>query len=315
MYIYWLLLLIICCISLFMVSGNQERIKVYVSESNLKPQNWFNDYLISEHISQDFHAKRINKTDLNRFTNVFFYNQTFDLSESEIQYLKSKNLKLPVISAKNITWQIKKPSKYIRSFDMCLPQRYKLYKKYQIPYQDLFPVFIRNQTLCKLSNSNQLSLYTPKSIQDIKNSGFILEIFASAYNSRLEYFGSLFPEDEPLGRIGSAFEIFHDIITQKKLYWRDNLIWQHPDKLKATVSLPSSDIIINNTINKISEIFDAGLHCYFIVEIPDSRQNYIDVLKQKFNARTEPKITGFDLTNNKSVDLSVVPWTKIHVDF
>lgn len=258
---------------------------------------FYHDYLIS---------RAIVKTKPTKYEHVlyslnFFFNGGFNYEDD---YLQKKGLKLPIIDRIGITYT-DKPLSNSKKITIIPPQRYKYYN---IPIVDLFPIFIRQKTLMNLVSGNQFSLFSDEEISTLKNEGFNIEVFGSSYNTRLQYFGSLYTEDRPLGRLGTAEEILEKILAGDQLYWYDEAVRSD----KFTLSPPSGRDLIEKTVKYCIEILQKH-KVYLILAIPESN-NHCEILHaSEFCIKAIKKTKAYCFNEHKEIDLSKTPWIDFHM--
>ena len=288
MWLIILILILLCCIA---IRGASEHVIYYAPEPGY---NFFHEYLISEHLRRKcrdpHHMKMIN-------INFFIDGGKFKSNEFTDKYA------IDAIPTTSVRWK----TTYFpgsKSMRITLPYRHR---KYPIPLQDAFPAFIRMKTLMNLKNGNQASLFSNEHMNSLISEGFNLEVFGSSYNTRMRYFGSLYPEDEPYGRIGTAEEILQQILDRKQLRWRNEMI----EAKKFTVSPPSGWELIKRVVKLCCSIIESQ-ETYIILALP-AKDFHCDILKEyKFCSHWESKTIGYFLDGSQ-INLSRTPWIDFHL--
>ena len=143
-----------------------------------------------------------------------------------------------------------------------------------------------------LNPGNQLTTFS----EELISSGlYDVEVFGSAFNTRLPYYGSMFPElEKTAGCIGTAETIFENIINKKL-------------KVKGILVSPPSSAILHNSacyaIKKIIKLINEGVLEYINIVLAVSHRKIAFIVKNNLHIlakkRVEIKTTYIIRTNKK----------------
>ena len=162
----------------------------------------------------------------------------------------------------------------------------KISKVYEIElnikYASLFNVF---------NPGNQLTTFSDNLI---KNGLYDVEVFGSAFNTRLPYYGSMFPElEKTAGCIGTAETIFENIINKKL-------------KVKGILVSPPSSAILHNSacyaIKKIIKLINEGVLEYINIVLAVSHRKIAFIVKNNLHILAKKRVeikTAYIIRTNK----------------
>lgn len=293
----WLILLLIfiliCCAGIY---GSAEDI-IYYKEDKNSYAKFYHDYLISCEIIK----LKPTSAELVYYSTNFFFNKGFDYND---EYAKKRGLIIPFVERTGVRYS-DKPFSGASKIYLKRPIRMK---DYPISSMELFPIYICRLTLMNMREGNQLSLFSNAEIKILKSKGYNIEVFGSAYNTRLCYFGSLYAEDEPLGRIGDAEEILTAILEGKTIRWRNKIVKTE----KFIVSPPSGRTIIKKVIDYCLSILSAH-RIKLILALPASNKDIGEVKSSPYCKKMIHKTVGYCVTSGRIADLSGAPWIDFHM--
>ena len=228
-----------------------------------------------------------------------------DLSYVEKSYIKICDVKgiTPTFPAKkkyieaeyrkylehiNYTCKIYKAK--IANYTMCIP-KYDLSRRRLLGYKwtvkEEVLSTIKHHILTELSTGNQWTMLDDKQIDFFKSAGHNIEVFGSPFNTRLQYFGSLYESDEPFGRIGTYQEILDTVEAGQELKWRNNIVVPINEKkiftpiLKLIISPPSGTKLLLDLYARCIRILNIR-SAEIYVGVPTYDDTYINILKGKY---------------------------------
>lgn len=115
---------------------------------------------------------------------------------------------------------------------------------------EIFRVNALYSSLKHISPGHQWTLYSDWEHSALRDEGFGIECFGSAFNSRFPYFGSLSVVDEPFGRLGTYAEILEKFANNEPIMYRGKVVECH----KITVDPPSTKFLIFHSFELICEV-------------------------------------------------------------
>jgi hypothetical protein len=160
-----------------------------------------------------------------------------------------------------------------------------------------------------LVEGNQWAMYDDL-IDYLKVNGYKIEVFGSPFNTRLEFFGSLYPEtDTPFGSLGNYDYILQQLIDKKPLYWRDTLVFSKTDVVKIQIGPPCVfDVVLNvwKLIQKLMDVRPAMIHfgtpnVYF----------YDEILNYKYLKSVEYPTKFISYEHNKIIQFNVEAYGRV----
>lgn len=171
----------------------------------------------------------------------------------------------------NITWALS-PSELdtIMAQIPILPIRRMA--SYDLTKEQLVNIQINNAKLLLLNEGNQWTLFSESTKRQLIKQGYYIEVFGSPFNSLLPYFGSIYPGDEPLGRIGTAQEIIGAFSRGEKVYWRGKEVAPN-----CIINFPSGEGLIKTLVPCIIEMLSA-IPCKIIVCVSETSRQFMKPL-------------------------------------
>lgn len=110
--------------------------------------------------------------------------------------------------------------------------------------------------------------------------GYNIELFGSSFNTRLKYFGCLYPDvDGPFGGLGSYDTVLNTLINKEYLMWNNKeLIYGPDDIFKISVGPPSVFELVNNLWILIQKLFEVRKG-YIYLGLPGTAPQ-VDIIKK-----------------------------------
>ena len=140
-------------------------------------------------------------------------------------------------------------------------------KKFQVTEQQCMETNVIYQLIDMIFKGDQWTMINSKEIDCFQRVGFRVECFASPFNARMEFFGSALAVDQPYGRLGDCFEIFHTIIEGRDLCWMDEIVIGAQDPIQLIVSPPSSYELSIRVFHCLREIFERQGHRHIWIHL------------------------------------------------
>ena len=145
---------------------------------------------------------------------------------------------------------------------------------FKYSHENFVETGIKYYIIDTVMRGDQWTMIDEKTMTAYKNNGFKVECFASPFNARLKFFGSIFKSDEPFGRIGTCFDIFDQLIKTGELKWRDEIIIGKTEIVRLIISPPSSYELIYRVLKYVRTLYEKR-KCIIHIGIPAEIQKTI----------------------------------------
>jgi hypothetical protein len=141
---------------------------------------------------------------------------------------------------------------------ICLNDNMKLRKKYNFKIHNIDMILsnIKYYIIDIISPGDQWTMISNKQMKIYKKNNFKIEVFGSPHNARLKYFGSIFPDDNKFGGLGTCYNILDKLTKKGYIKYKNKLIINDNEIIKLIISPPSSHELLNYVIEKSIDLFE-----------------------------------------------------------
>lgn len=175
--------------------------------------------------------------------------------------------------------------------------------------EEILCVKLYYNAMINLSPGDHWSCISPIQNSKLIKNGFNIECCGSPFNTRLQYFGSIYAGDEPWGALGTCESILDNLINRRPVMWRTKIVVGSDDPVRITISPPANIDFMLKIIDLLVKLFTARRDTKVYLDVSGRHKYFIALINMKFIIESQSVVNKtWSLWDGKMHDMKGRIW-------